>query len=53
MVALAPIGDTLLFVAFVDRESARRIISLHRANLREIKRHVKAIEEYQFEDAVR
>jgi uncharacterized DUF497 family protein len=32
MVALAPIGDILYFVAFVDRGSRRRIISLRRAN---------------------
>jgi uncharacterized DUF497 family protein len=51
MVALAPLGYTLLFVAFVDRESARRIISLRRANRREINHYVKAIEEDQFEDA--
>jgi uncharacterized DUF497 family protein len=51
MVALAPMGDTLLFVAFVDRESVRRIISLRRANRREVNHYVKAIEEDQFEDA--
>ena len=51
MVALAPLGDTLLFVAFVDREPARRIISLRRANRREINHYVKAIEEDQFENA--
>jgi Uncharacterized protein conserved in bacteria len=31
LVALAPIGDILFFVAFVDREPSRRIISLRRA----------------------
>ncbi|MFM7265857.1 MAG: BrnT family toxin, partial [Cyanobium sp.] len=51
MVALAPIGDILFFVAFVDREPARRIISLRRANRREVSRYVKAIEEDQREDA--
>ncbi|MFM7393395.1 MAG: BrnT family toxin, partial [Cyanobium sp.] len=51
MVALAPLGDTLLFVAFVDRETARRIISLRRANRREINHYDKATEEDQFEDA--
>jgi uncharacterized DUF497 family protein len=50
MIALAPMGDTLLFVAFVNRESARRIISLRRANRREVNHYVKAIEEDQFED---
>jgi len=51
MVALAPIGDMLFFVAFVDREQARRIISLRRANRREINHYVKAIKEDQPEDA--
>jgi uncharacterized protein len=51
MVALAPIGDILFFVAFVDREEARRIISLRRANRREVSHYVKAIEENQPEDA--
>ena len=43
MVALAPIGDILFFVAFVDRENARRIISLRRANRREVSHYVKTI----------
>jgi uncharacterized protein len=51
MVALAPIGDILIFVAFVDREPARRIISLRRANRREVNHYVKAIKEDQPEDA--
>ena len=51
MVALAPVGDTLFFVAFVDREPARRIISLRRANRREVNHYVKAIKEDQPEDA--
>jgi uncharacterized protein len=51
MVALAPIGDKLFFVAFVDREPARRIISLRRANRREVSHYVKATEEDQHEDA--
>ena len=51
MVALAPIGDILFFVAFVDREPARRIISLRRANRREVNHYVKAIQEDQPEDA--
>jgi hypothetical protein len=38
-------GDTLLFVAFVDRESVRRIIRLHKANRREVNHYVNAIEE--------
>ena len=51
MVALAPIGDMLFFVAFVDRESTRRIISLRRANRREVNHFVNAINEDQSEDA--
>jgi len=51
MVALAPLGDILCFVAFVDREPARRIISLRRANRREVKHYVKAIRADQREDA--
>ena len=51
MVALAPIGDMLYFVAFVDRESTRRIISLSRANRREANHYVNAIKEDQPEDA--
>jgi uncharacterized DUF497 family protein len=51
MVALAPNGDILFFVAFVDREPARRIISLRRANRREVNHYVKAIKEDQPEDA--
>ncbi len=51
IVALAPIGEMLCFVAFVDRESTRRIISLRRANRREVNHYVKAIKEDQPEDA--
>jgi uncharacterized DUF497 family protein len=41
MVALAPQTETLYFVAFVDRAQARRIISLRRANRREVKHYVE------------
>jgi uncharacterized DUF497 family protein len=51
VVALAPIGDILYFVAFVDRETKRRIISLRRANRREVNHYVKATKEDQLEDA--
>ena len=51
MVALAPIGDILFFVAFVDREAVRRIISLRRANRREVNHYAKAINEGQLENA--
>jgi uncharacterized DUF497 family protein len=40
MIALAPKTDTLYFVAFVDRAQTRRIISLRRANRREVKHYV-------------
>jgi len=45
IVALAPIGDRLFFVVFVDRDQARRIISLRRANRREVNHYVKTNEE--------
>lgn len=45
MAGLAPIGDRLYFVAFVDRPAdaptERRVISLRKANLREVKRYAK------------
>src|SRR5215831_9908576 len=37
MIALAPKDETLYYVAFVDVERGRRIISLRRANRREVK----------------
>lgn len=45
IVALAPIGDRLFFIVFVDRENSRRIISLRRANRREVNHYVRANEE--------
>ena len=44
-VALVPIGDRLFFFAFVDRDEARRIIRLRRANRREVNHYVRANEE--------
>jgi uncharacterized DUF497 family protein len=41
MVALAPQGRTLYYVAFVDRGNTRRVISLRRANRREVKHYVQ------------
>ncbi len=41
MVALAPRAQVLYYVAFVDRGTARRIISLRRANRREVKHYVE------------
>lgn len=51
IVALAPIGDRLFFVAFVDRTDTRRIISLRRANRREVNHYVRAIQEDRDPDA--
>ncbi|BBO21264.1 MAG: BrnT family toxin [Candidatus Desulfobacillus denitrificans] len=41
MIALAPNTGILYCVAFVDRGSVRRIISLRRANRREVKYYVQ------------
>ncbi len=43
MIALAPATGILYYVAFVDRSSARRIISLRRANRREVKHYVENV----------
>ena len=43
MIALAPKTEVLYYVAFVDRGEARRIISLRRANRREVKHYVESI----------
>ena len=51
IVALAPIGDRLFFVVFVDRSDARRIISLRRANRREVNHYVRFIQEDRGQDA--
>jgi len=45
------IGSDNHFVAFEDREPARRMISLPRASRREANYYVKAIKEGQPEDA--
>jgi len=42
MIALAPKGEVLYYVAFVERDEARRIISLRRANRREVKHYVES-----------
>lgn len=39
--ALVPKGQRLYFVAFVDRGDVRRVISLRKANEREVKHYVK------------
>ena len=41
MIALVPQTEILYYVAFVDRGEARRIISLRRANRREVKYYVE------------
>lgn len=41
MIALAPRTGVLYCVAFVDRHRVRRIISLRRANRREVKHYVQ------------
>jgi uncharacterized DUF497 family protein len=45
MIALAPRSAILYYVAFVDRGNVRRVISLRRANRREVKHYVKSSEE--------
>lgn len=41
MIALAPQTEILYCVAFVDRGEVRRVISLRRANRREVKHYVE------------
>lgn len=41
IIALAPKTGILYYVAFVDRGEVRRIISLRRANRREVKHYVE------------
>ena len=43
IIALAPLAEILFYVAFVDRGDVRRIISLRRANRREVKHYVENI----------
>ena len=43
MIALAPKTNILYYVAFVDHGATRRIISLRRANRREVKHYVESI----------
>lgn len=40
-ISLAPLGNRLHFVAYVERDGAIRIISLRKANSREVKRYAK------------
>ena len=41
MIALAPKSEILYYVAFVDRGEVRRVISLRRANRREVRHYVE------------
>jgi uncharacterized DUF497 family protein len=41
-IALAPKTEVLYYVAYVERGAARRIISLRRANRREVKHYVES-----------
>jgi uncharacterized DUF497 family protein len=45
MIALAPRSTILYYVAFVDRGAVRRVISLRRANRREVKHYVRVTQE--------
>jgi uncharacterized DUF497 family protein len=51
ILALAPRTDLLYYVAFVDRLDVRRVISLRRANRREVRRYVQVFEEDTDPDA--
>jgi uncharacterized protein len=51
VLALAPSTGILYYVAFVDRADVRRIMSLRRANRREVKRYVQALEDEDNSDA--
>ena len=51
ILALAPETGTLYYAAFVDRAEVRRMISLRRANRREVKRYVQTLEENTDHDA--
>ena len=45
MIALVPKPPILYYVAFVDRGAVRRVISLRRANRREVKHYVRVTQE--------
>ena len=44
MIGLVPKGNTLCYVAFVDRGDVRRAISLRLAERREVKKYVENIQ---------
>ena len=43
MIALAPKTEILYYVAFLELGEVRRVISLRRANRREVKHYVQSI----------
>jgi uncharacterized DUF497 family protein len=43
MIALAAASGVLYYAAFVDRGAVRRVISLRRANRREVKHYVQSL----------
>ena len=45
MIGYAPIGDRVFCMVFVDRGAVRRVISLRRANSREVKHYAQRIED--------
>ena len=51
ILALAPRASILYYVAFVDRGDVRRVISLRRANRREVRRYVQVFEQDADPDA--
>ena len=51
MIALAPKTGILYYVAFVDRGEVRRIISMRRANRREVRHYVQSIQTVFYRDA--
>ncbi len=51
MIALAPRSEILYCTAFVDRGCVRRIISLRRANRREVKHYVRTNQAQDRRDA--
>jgi uncharacterized DUF497 family protein len=53
MIALAPKTGILYYVAFVDRSKVRRIISMRRANRREVKHYVANVQTTGHRDADR
>jgi uncharacterized protein len=45
MIALVPKSTILYYVAFIDRSAVRRVISLRRANRREVRHYVRITQE--------